>query len=219
MPISAIVFDFDGVIANSEPLHLRAYQEVLGPLGVTLDRDEYYAEYLGFDDIGAFKAVAEARRLDWSDDEVAALAARKTEVFDRMAASGDVLYPRAPACIERLAARFPVGIASGALRHEIEAVLGMSGLHRHIRFVVAAGDTPLSKPAPDPYRRAAELHGISPAGCLAVEDSRWGIQSAQSAGMRCIGITHTYPAGELATADAVIDSLDDLTVEMIERLE
>lgn len=218
MPVAAIVFDFDGVIANSEPLHLRAYQEVLAELGLTLDRDEYYARYLGFDDIGAFTAIGEARKRGWSNEEVAALAARKTVVFDRMAASGDVLYPRAAACIERLAARFPLGIASGALRHEIEAVLGTNGLDRHIRFIVAAGDTPLSKPAPDPYRRAAELHGTSPAVCLAVEDSRWGIESAQAAGMRCIGISHTYPPGELATADAVIESLDELTVEMIEAL-
>jgi beta-phosphoglucomutase len=218
VPIAAIVFDFDGVIANSEPLHLRAYQEVLAGLGVTLERDEYYAQYLGFDDIGAFQAIGEARGRAWSDEEIGALATRKTVVFDRMAASGDVLYPRAAACIERLAARFPVGIASGALRHEIETVLGTSGLDRHVRFIVAAGDTPLSKPAADPYRRAAELHGMSPAVCLAVEDSRWGILSAQAAGMRCIGITHTYPPGELGPADAVIESLDELTVEMIEAL-
>jgi len=218
MTVAAIVFDFDGVLANSEPLHLRAYQEVLAELGVTVDRDEYYGRYLGFDDVGAFKAMGLARGHDWTDRQVAALVARKTIVFDRMVASADMLYPRAATCIERLAVHFPLGIASGALRHEIEAVLRSSGLDRHIRFVVAAGDTPSSKPAPDPYQRAAELHAASPAVCLAVEDSKWGIQSAKAAGMRCVGITHTYPSGELVTADVIIESLDELTVEMIERL-
>ena len=147
--LRAIVFDFDGVLANSEPLHLRAYQEVLGDLGIFVERDEYYAQYRGFDDIGAFKAIAAARSQRWTDDEVRTLVERKTVVFDEMLTSAEVLYPNAVACVERLAARLPLGIASGALRHEIEAVLRASGLDRHIRFIVASGDTPSSKPAPD----------------------------------------------------------------------
>ncbi len=218
MPIAAIVFDFDGVLANSEPLHLRAYQEVLSALGIVVERDEYYARYLGFDDIGAFTAIGHARGQDWTDQQITALAARKTVVFDEMIVSAEVLYPTAAPCIERLAARFPLGIASGALRHEIEAVLRASGLDRHIGFVVASGDTPFSKPAPDPYRRAAQLHGLPAAQCLAIEDSRWGIESAKAAGLRCVGITHTYPASKLETADAIIDSLDQFTVEMIEGI-
>jgi beta-phosphoglucomutase len=219
VPISAIVFDFDGVLANSEPLHLRAYQEVLGDLGIFVERDEYYAQYLGFDDVGAFKAIAAARSQSWTDDEVRTLVERKTVVFDEMLASAEVLYPNAVACVERLASRLPLGIASGALRHEIEAVLRASGLDRHIRFIVASGDTPSSKPAPDPYARAAQLHGIAPAACVAIEDSKWGIESAKAAGLRCVGITHTYPASELGAADAIIDSLDEFTHEMIDQLE
>jgi beta-phosphoglucomutase-like phosphatase (HAD superfamily) len=218
MAPGAVVFDFDGVLANSEPLHLRAYQKVLHETGLELEREEYYASYLGFDDVGAFKAIGEARRQHWTDQRIAELVARKTLVFDELFLSGHVLYPAAPACVERLAARFPLGIASGALRHEIESVLRNSGLDRHIRFVVASGDTPRSKPAPDPYTRAAALHGIAPALCVAIEDSRWGIESAKGAGLRCVGITQTYPAAELASADAVIDSLDEFTVDLIEEL-
>jgi beta-phosphoglucomutase len=216
--ISAIVFDFDGVIANSEPLHLEAFQQVLAETGISVDRDEYYERYLGFDDVGAFRAIGLARGRLWSDRDVAALVARKAVVFDSAIASGAVLFPTAAACVERLAARFPTGIASGALRHEIEAVLHATNLARHIRFIVASGDTPRSKPAPDPYRRAAELHGLPPEACLAIEDSRWGIESAVAAGLRCVGVTHSYPARELATADIVVDSLDRLTPELIERL-
>ena len=216
--ISAVVFDFDGVLANSEPLHLRAYQEVLSHVGVTLSRDEYYAHYLGFNDVGAFKAIGRAHGQEWDEHQIAALVARKIFVFDQVLASTDVLYPAAARCVERLAARFALGIASGALRHEIDAVLRRNHLDRYFRFVVAAGDTRHSKPSPDPYLRAAELHALPSTSCVAIEDSRWGIASAQSAGMRCVGITHTYPAQELATADAVIESLNDFTPELIESL-
>ena len=217
--ISAVVFDFDGVLADSEPLHLRSYQEVLTPLGITLTRDEYYSHYLGYDDEGVFTRIAQAHGLRMDERRVGALIAEKTRVFDDMIAAGEMLYPAARACVQRMAARFPLGIASGALRHEIEAILRAGNLHGHFRFIVASGETPEGKPAPDPYRRAAELHGIAPAGCVAVEDSRWGIESAKSAGLWCVAVTTTYPREALTTADKIIDSLDELTPELVSALD
>jgi HAD superfamily hydrolase (TIGR01509 family) len=214
--IEAIVFDFDGVIANSEPLHLRAYQQVLAEEGLAVGRDEYYARYLGYDDPGAFRAIARDRGRTWTDAEIAALIERKSVVYDALLGGADVLYPQAAACVARLAARFPLGIASGAMKHEILAILEANGLHPHFRFVVASGDTARSKPAPDPYARAAALHGLPAAACLAVEDSRWGIESAKDAGLRCVAVTTTYAAEELGGADAVIASLDELTPEAID---
>jgi HAD superfamily hydrolase (TIGR01509 family) len=216
--ISAIVFDFDGVIVDSEPLHLRAYQEVLEPRGISLPREEYYARYLGFDDVGMFRAVAQSRGWTPHDGELSALVAEKARVFDALREAGESLYPGASECISRLAAKWPVGIASGALRHEIEATIRGHALDRYIRFIVASGETPASKPAPDPYARAAELHGLPPSECLAIEDSRWGIESAKAAGLWCIGITNTYPVAELMHADAIITSLDEVTVGLIESL-
>ena len=216
--IGAVVFDFDGVLANSEPLHLRSYQAVLRELGITLGREEYYSQYLGFDDVTAFRTIAGQRGQHWNDGQLAEILMRKMVVFDEMMASQDVLYPQSAACIERLGAHLPLGIASGALRHEIEAILRRTGLDRHFRFIVASGDTPASKPAPDPYRRAAELHGLPPERCVAIEDSRWGIESAKTAGLRCVGITQTYTAADLPGADAIIDSLDEFTIELFERL-
>jgi beta-phosphoglucomutase len=216
--ISAVVFDFDGVLADSEPLHLRSYQEVLDPIGITLTRDEYYSDYLGYDDEGVFTRIAEAHGLRMDERRLAALIEEKTRVFDQMIAAGEMLYPAARACVERIAAQFPLGIASGALRHEIEAILRAGRLDRHFRFIVASGETPAGKPAPDPYRRAAELHGMPPRNCLAIEDSRWGIESAKSAGLRCVGITSTYPREELGMADRVIDTLDELTPDFIRHI-
>ena len=111
-----------------------------------------------------------------------------------------------------------LGIASGALRPEIDAVLRRARLDRHFKFIVASGDTPRSKPAADPYVRAAELHGLPAAECLAIEDSRWGIESAKAAGLRCVGITNTYPRSELVLADRIVDSLAEFTPALIRSL-
>jgi beta-phosphoglucomutase len=216
--ISAIVFDFDGVLADSEVLHLRAYQQVLAPLGIELSRADYFARYLGFDDEGVFATIGSDRGEPFERRDIDSLIARKGQVFKTLEASADILFPGAEACVRRMAEAFPLGIASGALRHEIESVLDRTGLRELFRFVVASGDTTSSKPAPDPYLRAAALHGQAPAACLAIEDSRWGIQSAQTAGLTCIGITQTYPREQLTEADSIIDSLDELTPAMIGAL-
>ena len=216
--VQAVVFDFDGVLADSEPLHLRAYQEVLAEVQISVNQDEYYQRYLGFDDVGAFAAIGNDHGQHWTDRQIAALVERKTVIFDEMLTTVDVMFPAAAACIARLAPVLPLGIASGALKHEIEAILRRAGLERQFLFIVAAGDTPASKPAPDPYRKAAELHGVPASACVAIEDSRWGIESAKAAGLRCVGITTSYPASELAAADAVIASLDQFTLEMIDQL-
>ena len=216
--MQAIVFDFDGVLADSEPLHLATYQEVFGALGVTLTREDYYEHYLGYDDEGVFRRMAAIQGWTLDEGRIAALIAEKSRIFDEAIATADVLYPGARACIERLATTFPLGIASGALKHEIRMILERAGLLHHFRFIVASGDTPNSKPSPDPYARAAELHQRPPAACVAIEDSRWGIESARAAGLRCVGITNTYPAHELTAADIVIDSLDEFTIELIEGI-
>src|SRR3954468_22379145 len=159
--IQAIVFDFDGVLADSEPVHLRSYQEILAPHGVRLTKDQYCERYLGFDDEGAFRRIAEDYDLLFGDEELELLLQEKTRVFQALLAGTDVLYPGAAACVARLGAVWPLGLASGALRHEIELMLG-SGFRGSFRFIVAAGETDRTKPAPDPYLRAAELHGVPP---------------------------------------------------------
>jgi beta-phosphoglucomutase len=216
--ISAIVFDFDGVLVDSEPLHLRAYQEVLEPLGLSLPREKYYASYLGYDDAGVFRAIAEDRNRTFDEKQLHELIVEKCRVFDELLGGGDIMYPGAAECVTRLAAEWPLGIASGAARSEIEAALRGRRLDRYFKFIVAAGETPAGKPAPDPYRRAAELHAIAPASGVAIEDSRWGIESAKAAGLWCVGITHTYPVAELFEADAIVTSLNELTPELIRGL-
>src|SRR5499427_6739000 len=211
MTIQAVVFDFDGVLADSEPLHLASYQALLEPHGIHLDQQTYCERYLGYDDEGALAQIAEDNGLLLGDEEIEMLVVEKGHVFAKLVGSRDVLYPGATACVRRLAAAWPIGVASGALRADIDLMLRGAGIQDVFRFIVAAGDTDRTKPAPDPYLRAAELHGVAPAACVAIEDSRWGLESARGAGMRTIAITHTYPRETLiGAADAVIDSLSEL---------
>jgi beta-phosphoglucomutase len=217
--VAAVIFDFDGVLADSEPLHLKSYQALLEPQGIHLDEKTYCERYLGYDDEGALQRIAVDYGLLLGDEEIEMLVIEKGHVFERLVGSRDVLYPGAADCVRRLAAAWPVGVASGALRADIDLILRGAGVGDLFAFIVAAGDTDRTKPAPDPYLRAAELHGVPPAACVAIEDSHWGLESARAAGMRTIAITHTYPRAALAgSADAVIDSLSELTRDFVAQL-
>jgi beta-phosphoglucomutase len=209
--IKAIVFDFDGVLADS-------YQKVLSPVGITLTKEDYYERYLGYDDEGVFTKIAAVHGLPIDERRLQALIDEKALVFDSAIGVEEILYPSAAACVTRMAGRYPLGIASGALRHEIEAILRSAGLLQHFRFIVGSGDTAQSKPEPDPYLRAAELHGLAPGECAAIEDSQWGIVSAKSAGLACVGLTTTYSRAHLADADRIVDSLDEFTPDLVESL-
>ena len=226
MTIRAIVFDFDGVIANSEPLHFRAYRDVLADSGVMLEEQDYYARYLGYDDLGAFRQIGLDRSIVWSPDELAGLVRQKATLMEELERSHSVLFAGAADAVRRLADAFPLAIASGALRGEIERVLQRENLAGYFAAVVGAEDTPASKPAPDPYIKAVELlcraigARLNPAECLAIEDSRWGLQSARAAGLRTVAVAHTYAAAALAdTADEVLPDLSGLTREFLGRFE
>ena len=228
MPLAGVIFDFDGVLADSEPLHLRAYQDVLAPRGIDIATTDYYERYLGFDDLGVFRAVARDQRQEWSEDTLGELVLVKGERFDTLVGQGEALFPGAANCVRRVSAEVPVAIASGALGSEIEGVLSTTGLRHHFKAIVASGDTPRSKPAPDPYLRAVELlrpfaaapaAGHDPSGCfVAIEDSRWGIQSALGAGLRCLGVAQTYPAAELRSAHTVVATIGDVRLDALRRL-
>jgi beta-phosphoglucomutase len=223
MTLRGIVFDFDGVIANSEPLHFQGFREVLAEEGLVLTESEYYARYLGFDDAGAFEAMAADRGVQWPEGRVDTLVGRKALRLDALEREQSVLFPGAAAAIARLAETGPLAIASGALRNEIARILVREDLARYFVAVVGAEDTAASKPAPDPYLRAVELLdarvncGSDPAEYVAIEDSQWGLESARAAGLRTVAVTHTYPAGTLV-ADFTVSSLDALTWELLQGL-
>lgn len=222
--LQAIVFDFDGVIADNEPLHLRAFQHVLEEEGIALAEPEYYDRYLGYDDVGMFRALGANRGKRWATEHVAGLVKRKAVKLEALERDVSVLFPGVDAAIRRAAARVPLAIASGALGAEIRRVLERVGLMSCFQAIVAAEDTLAGKPAPDPYLRAVALLSeragapIAPGSCVAVEDSHWGLESARAAGLRTVGVTQTYDAEALGPADLVVPSLDRLDLGALERL-
>jgi len=218
--IRAVVFDFDGVIANSEPLHFRAFHDVLAAQGVTLSKADYYARYLGYNDERAFREIGAEQGRSWDDRAVAELIDRKARLMEDIEQHASILFPGARDAIVQLARHCPLAIASGALRAEIERKLTREQLTAHFTVIVAGDDGVASKPAPEPYLRAVErlaaTHGtMSPSHCVAVEDSPWGLQSAILAGLRTVAITHTYGQEALDQADAIIDNMSALTWEML----
>ena len=222
--IRAVVFDFDGVIANSEPLHFGAFRDVLREEGVAFTEAEYYERYLGYDDLGVFRTLVRDRGLSWSEARIAALGRQKAVRLADLEQTTSILFPGAEDAVRRLAAEWPLAIASGALRAEIRRVLDQTRLTGCFGVIVGAEDAAAGKPAPDPYLLAvAQLarqsgQPLAPAECVAVEDSRWGLESARAAGLRTVAVTHTYAAAELGAADLVIDSLEALQPASLRRI-
>lgn len=222
--LQAVFFDFDGVIADTEPLHLRAYQAVLQADGIDLNKAEYYAHYLGYDDLGLFEALAKDRHISLSDEKIEEWLVAKSCIIEEMLTSDAILFPGAAACVKTFAEHVPLAIASGALEPEIEIVLEHAGLRSAFAAIASATDGVRGKPAPDLYLLAmAKLTGrlpdpFDPASCIAIEDSHWGLEAARRAGLRCVAVAHTYPASELEKADLIVDALSELTLAKIEAL-
>jgi beta-phosphoglucomutase len=222
--LQAIVFDFDGVIANSEPLHLKAFQEALGEHGIELTSEQYYSRYLGYDDVGLLQALSRDRQLGASGRHITELVALKGHKLERMLHTGEVLFPGAAQFIRAAARVVPIAIASGALRHEIIEILDGANLTSQFVTIVASGDTPESKPSPAPYMLAyerlkqASTTELDRTRCVAIEDSRWGLESARGAGLRCVGVTSSYGAEELPGAELVVSGLAALTLDELDTL-
>ena len=212
----AVVFDFDGVLADTEGLHLSAFQDVFAARGWTLDRQAYFDNYLGYDDRDLVRAFAADQSLRLGAAEIEAILLDKSRQYDRRVAAGSILYPTATAAVTRLGSTFRLAIASGSLRGEILAILRVNNLADAFRVIVGADDVARSKPAPDAYAAAVERLGVSPSAAVAIEDSHWGLTAAKAAGLRTIGITTSYAAPALTLADTIVDSLDEVTVELVE---
>ncbi len=210
----AAIFDFDGVLVDSEPLHFAAMRAALVPEGFEISTEEYYASYIGYDDWGATRQAFEQHGIAPEPDRLEAAARRKRTCF------ADVIrevrfFPGAQELVRALAAEMPLAIASGARHDEIEAILAAGGLRDAFVAIVGAEDAPRAKPDPAPFLEAARLlalsaPGLRPADCLAVEDSVAGVVAALGAGMKVVAVTTSYPAEKLRSAHRVVDSLANL---------
>jgi len=215
--VTAVTFDLDGVLIDSEPVWeevRRAYVDAAG---------------------GHWLPEAQRRLMGMSTPEWSAYLSRDlgvgrppevvaAEVLERMAeryGQRPPLLPGAVAAVERLAARWPLGLASSSSRQLIDLVLAASGLAGRFRVTVSTEEVPRGKPAPDAYLEVAARLGVDPAECAAVEDSSNGVRSAAAAGMRVVAIpARRYPLDDDAAraAAVVLGGLDELTVATVEAL-
>lgn len=223
--LKAIIFDCDGVIADSEHLHFSLFQKVLAEVGVPLTQKEYVDNYLAMDDKGCYRAVFAAHNKPLADDEMRRLIARKTDLYKKTAAQNLVILPGVVEFVMAVSQKVPLAMASGALRDEVKLMIGAAGIDQFFDVVVAAEDVVNGKPAPDAYLKAlAGLNAkhpgrnIQPGECLVVEDSKHGLLSARAAGMKCVAVTTTYSAEELAAADKVVPVLTAVRVKDLEAL-
>lgn len=221
--LKAIIFDCDGVIADSEPIHMSAFAQVLSEEGINLTKQDYFDHYLALDDRGCF-SKAFARQGDvLSVDHQTELVKRKARYVEQKMLERLELLPGAADLIRTASQSYPLAVASGALRHEIERILDRGSLCDCFRVIVSAEDVERCKPDPEPFLKALQLLNLSldpiePAECLVIEDSIHGVRAAQEAAMRCLAVTTSYPAEKLTAATRVVDSLANISLREIESL-
>jgi beta-phosphoglucomutase len=219
---AAVLFDFDGVLVNSEPLHYQAFREVLASENHDLDEDEYYRELIGFDDKGAFRHFYQKRKLDLTPKLFLTLMTRKSEVMM------DLIYrrqfsalPGVEEFVRTLWRRCPLAICSGALREEIEAMLEGIALRDCFPIITAAEDVTVGKPDPSGYlqtmKLVAEKRGrkLEPKDCLIVEDAPTVIHSVRAVGFPVLAVATSYPLEKLAEANWAVKTLEPAEVRRV----
>jgi beta-phosphoglucomutase len=218
----AVLFDFDGVLVNSEPLHLRAYQEVLRAEQIGLTEAEYYDELLGFDDKGAFRQVFEKRGLELRPKVFLSLMANKSRVMMNLIQSKSFQgLPGVEAFVRGLWRDRPLAICSGGLREEIEAMLEGIGLRDCFGVITAAEDVAVGKPDPQGYLQTMEkvaeklTKPLKPADCLVIEDAPAVIRSVKKAGFPVLAVATSHFASGLSDADWVVKSLEPAEVKRV----
>lgn len=206
----ALLFDFNGVLADDEEHHCETLRDVLRAEGIDLSREQYYAHYLGFDDrMSLVEAFRRAHRTPVAE-HIDRLIVEKSRAYEERVRRELALVPGAAAFVPRAAECFRLAVVSGALRREIDLVLDQAGLRRYFEVIVAAEDVSLCKPDPEGYlaaRAGLERGGSVPRErCVVIEDSLPGLGAARAAGMRCVMLTTSHPAHAARGADLVWES-------------
>jgi HAD superfamily hydrolase (TIGR01509 family) len=224
--LRAVIFDFNGIIVDDEPIHFKLFQRVLGEEGIVLTEQDYYARYLGFDDRGAFTAGYSENNRSLSEQKLAELIDRKAAYYQDAIRNHAAIFPGVKNLVADLAQTLPLAVASGALRHEIETILATAGLLSYFRAVVSAEDVKQGKPEPEIYLKALAAlnatvnddHPIAARDCIVIEDSKEGIRGARRAGMKCLAVANSHPAELLGEATAVVKSLEDVKLNFLQNI-
>ncbi|AQQ10354.1 Phosphorylated carbohydrates phosphatase [Sedimentisphaera cyanobacteriorum] len=229
MKFKAVIFDFDGVIADTELLHYMAFCRVLEKEAGKIEKDTYWDKYLGFTDKEALEAMSRDYGFELTEEKLGWLIDEKAAVFDELASTESCIldgFSRLTSSLSR--AGIKMAICSGALFSDIEGIFSAEAersgqnFFKYFDAVVTADDVNRGKPHPEGYLKAVEKLGrtasgvLSPAECTVIEDSHWGLEAGAAAGAKTVGVTGTYSRSELeAKADMVVDSLAELSAEKI----
>ncbi|MHC4476067.1 MAG: HAD family hydrolase [Planctomycetota bacterium] len=223
--LQAVIFDFDGVVTDSEMLHLRAFNEILAKSGLEIPTEEYYKEYLGFTDVECFETLVDKGRLVLGADSIQDLVVQKNDVFEKLADNDAAIILGVPEFLDMLKQNnVPTAICSGALLAEIELILERANLRSFFEVIVSADDVTKGKPDPEGFlltlRKLNDNRptAILPAQCIVIEDSHWGLEAARAAAMHTVAVTNSYAAEQLAMAEKTIGNLNELTMTDLQQL-
>jgi len=228
--LKAILFDFDGVILDSEEYHFEAFRRVFEEEGVSLTRQTYYQNCLGFNDVECFRWGLKGTGKIEEAGGIEELTDRKAAYFEGLLRNQMRFFPGVCEFIRASEEGYPLAVTSMARRGEIEFALRKADLFDCFRLIVSGEDVERTKPDPEPYEKTLRLlnahlsltnteQEIQPEQCLVIEDSSAGIQSAKAAGMNVLALAQTEePARLRAVADQVLPSLEGVSLENVEAL-
>ncbi len=229
MALKAILFDFNGVIINDEPIHQQLIDQVLIAENLRPKPGEYRQVCLGRSDRACIRELLQRRGRVVSEDYLTQIIKRKAEAYQQELAKLEKLptYPGLEDLIFQVRSRgLKLAVVSGALRSEVELVLQRQSLAEYFCAIVAGDDITTSKPEPDGYLLAVERLNeiepslnLQPAECLAIEDTPAGITAAKRAGIPVVGVANTYPFHMLQRqANWTVDYLSDLDLEYVQQV-
>jgi len=223
--LRAVIFDFDGVITDSEILHFRTFNKVLADYGIVITKKSYYKNYLGLSDFDLFSLFVKKGRLKLKDKTIEDLIRQKNLLFEKLAKTEGKIIKGVRQFLEMLKKdNIALAIYSGALRTEIELVLEQAGLRDYFDVIISAEQVKKGKPHPEGFLLALEklnqntTETIGSNQCVVIEDTHWGIEAAKAAGMHTIAVTNSYDAEQLACAEKVIEHLNQLTITSLQKV-
>jgi beta-phosphoglucomutase len=221
----AVIFDFDGVITDSEILHFRAFNKILVKHGIEITREDYYKKYLGLSDFDLFTLFVNNGMLSIDKDQIDDLIRQKNIIFEKIAGTEAHIIDGVSDFLEILSKNnVAIAICSGALLSEIELILRDAKLSKFFETIVSADQVSRGKPYPDGFLLTLEklnqkcTEAITPQQCIVIEDSNWGLEAANRANMHTIAITNSYQADQLPSAEKIISHLNELTIADLQQL-
>lgn len=225
--LKAVIFDFDGVVSDSEMLHYKALNEIFIKYGVDVPKEVHWQKYLGYNDIENIEAVSRDYDMGLTAEQVVEIARQKTEVFDELVKTETTIIDGVAEFVGMLTENgVPLAICSGAIASDIKLMLDGCEFTNAFRTIVTADDVRRGKPDPEGFLLALEklnetIDGdrILPQECVVIEDSGWGLAAAKTAGMHTVAVTNTYPVEKLANlADKIVGKLDELAMDGLDKL-